>query len=150
MSAGSSPSIVPYNQQNAVKPKPLLPLSLLSLAAVLDGVADWVLVDGNVESDPLEAVDRALRDTHASVLGVTVMPDPEEDVEGTIDFIKRVKRINARSEIIMYMYTPVPLSGELYEQANSWRWATGRYEMPLELRVLHRLMAYQRPETTGF
>ena len=34
--------------------------------------------------------------------------------------------------------------------AGSWRWATGRYEYPLELRALHRLFAYQRPETTGF
>lgn len=148
-------------------------------------------------------------------------PDPEADVRSTIEFIKRVKKINPRSEIIMYMYTPVPLAGELYEQARaegfafpdtlegwcepaweefsqrrsttmpwvqdglrthvrnfervlnayyptstnpdlrglkslvlrlagSWRWATGRYEYPLELRALHRLLAYQRPETTGF
>jgi hypothetical protein len=148
-------------------------------------------------------------------------PDPEADVAGTIDFIKKVKKINPRSEIIMYMYTPVPLAGELYEQAKArgfafpdtlegwcdpsweefsqrrsttmpwikddlrrhvrnfervlnayyptstnpnlrgpktlilravsgWRWATGRYEYPIELRALHRLFAYQRPETTGF
>jgi anaerobic magnesium-protoporphyrin IX monomethyl ester cyclase len=148
-------------------------------------------------------------------------PDPEADVRGTIEFIKKVKKVNPKSEIIMYMYTPVPLAGELYEQARaegfafpetleawsepaweefsqrrsttmpwvqdglrshvrnfervlnayyptstnpdlrglkssllrvagSWRWATGRYEYPLELRVLHRLFAYQRPETTGF
>ncbi len=148
-------------------------------------------------------------------------PDPEGDVRGTIDFIKKVKKINPRSEIIMYMYTPVPLAGELYDQARaegfafpetlegwcepaweefsqrrsttmpwvqdslrshvrnfervlnayyptstnpdlhglkssilraagSWRWVTGRYEYPLELRALHRLFAYQRPETTGF
>ncbi|HEX6507247.1 MAG TPA: radical SAM protein [Chloroflexota bacterium] len=148
-------------------------------------------------------------------------PDPEGDVRGTIEFIKRLKQMNPRSEIIMYMYTPVPLAGELYDQAKaqgfafpdtlegwcepaweefsqrrsttmpwvqdglrshvrnfervlnayyptstnpdlhglkalvlrtagSWRWATGRYEYPLELRALHRLFAYQRPETTGF
>ena len=148
-------------------------------------------------------------------------PDPEADVAGTIDFIKKVKKVNPRSEIIMYMYTPVPLAGELYEQAKTqgfafpetlegwcdpawedfsqrrsttmpwikddlrrhvhnfervlnayyptstnpnlggfksfilrtvsgWRWVTGRYEYPLELRALHRLFAYQRPETTGF
>lgn len=148
-------------------------------------------------------------------------PDPEADVAGTIEFIKKVKKVNPRSEIIMYMYTPVPLAGDLYEQARAqgfafpqtleewcdpaweefaqrrsttmpwiddalrrrvrnfervlnayyptstnpnlrgvksfvlratsgWRWATGRYEYPLELRALHRLFAYQRPETTGF
>jgi anaerobic magnesium-protoporphyrin IX monomethyl ester cyclase len=148
-------------------------------------------------------------------------PDPESDVAGTIDFIKKVKKVNPNSEIIMYMYTPVPLAGELYDQAraegfafpetlegwsdpaweefsqrrsstmpwiqdglrrrmrnfervlnayyptstnpnlrgaqrgllkaiSSWRWATGRYEFPIELRALHRIVHYQRPETTGF
>jgi radical SAM superfamily enzyme YgiQ (UPF0313 family) len=148
-------------------------------------------------------------------------PEPEADVAGTIEFIKKLKKVNPQSEIIMYMYTPVPLAGELYEQAKAegfafpatlegwcdpdweefsqrrsttmpwikddlrrhvrnfervlnayyptstnpklrglktfvlraasgWRWATGRYEYPLELRALHRLFAYQRPETTGF
>jgi hypothetical protein len=33
---------------------------------------------------------------------------------------------------------------------SGWRWATGRYEYPIELRALHRVFAYQRPETTGF
>jgi len=148
-------------------------------------------------------------------------PDPEADAAGTMEFIKKVKKVNPRSEIIMYMYTPVPLSGELYDQAkaegfafpdtlegwcdpdweefsqrrsstmpwvhdnlrkrmrdfervlnayyptstnprlrggrrallrgvSSWRWATGTYKFPLELRALHRVLKYQRPETTGF
>jgi hypothetical protein len=46
-------------------------------------------------------------------------PDPEADVRGTLEFIRRVKAVNPRSEIIMYMYTPVPLAGELYEQARA-------------------------------
>ena len=148
-------------------------------------------------------------------------PDPEADVRGTIAFIKKLKKVNPQSEIIMYMYTPVPLAGELYDQARaqgfafpdtlegwcepaweefsqrrsttmpwvrdslrghvrnfervlnayyptstnpglrglksfvlrgagSWRWASGCYAYPLELRALQRLFAYQRPETTGF
>jgi anaerobic magnesium-protoporphyrin IX monomethyl ester cyclase len=148
-------------------------------------------------------------------------PDPEADAEGTMEFIKTVKRVNPRSEIIMYMYTPVPLAGELYDQAkaqgfsfpetlegwcdpsweefsqrrssatpwvqddlrrrvrnfervlnayyptstnprlrgvktgilrtaSAWRWTTGVYRYPLELRALHKVLAYQRPETTGF
>jgi len=44
-------------------------------------------------------------------------PDPEADTLQTIEFIRRVKQVNRRSEIVMYMYTPVPLSGELYERA---------------------------------
>jgi len=34
--------------------------------------------------------------------------------------------------------------------ASGWRYALKRYEAPYELQALHRLIQYQRPETTGF
>jgi hypothetical protein len=34
--------------------------------------------------------------------------------------------------------------------ASAWRYQTSFYHFPLELRVLHRLFRYQRPETSGF
>ncbi|HSN76954.1 MAG TPA: radical SAM protein [Anaerolineae bacterium] len=148
-------------------------------------------------------------------------PDPEADVRQTMAFIRQVKQINPQTEIILYMYTPVPLAGELYEQAkaegfqfpetleewispawrdfsqrrsatmpwvqdplrrrlhdfervlnayyptatnpslrgarrallkaaSAWRYHLGVYDYPLELRALHKVMAYQRPETSGF
>jgi radical SAM superfamily enzyme YgiQ (UPF0313 family) len=46
-------------------------------------------------------------------------PDPEVDVRQTIEFIRRVKQVNPATEIIMYLYTPVPLAGELYDQAKA-------------------------------
>jgi hypothetical protein len=138
-----------------------------------------------------------------------------------MEFIRQVKAVNPAAEIIMYLYSPVPLAGELYEQAKAdgfafpetleewispewlnfsqrrsskmpwirqtlqqrihdfervlnayyptttdlkltgpWRnilRATSAtryhlrfYRFPLELRALHRLIAYQRPETSGF
>jgi hypothetical protein len=33
---------------------------------------------------------------------------------------------------------------------NSWRYNLRVYESPIELRVLQRLVSYQRPETSGF
>ncbi|CAN5210194.1 hypothetical protein BH23CHL1_BH23CHL1_01700 [soil metagenome] len=148
-------------------------------------------------------------------------PDPEADVHGTMEFIRKVKRVNPDVEIILYMYTPVPLAGELYDQAKArgfkfpetleawidpewqdflqrrsaqvpwmedplrreiqnfervlnayyptstdpkltgvWRLvlkaaSAGRYHLrlygnPIELRALHKVLAYQRPETSGF
>jgi anaerobic magnesium-protoporphyrin IX monomethyl ester cyclase len=148
-------------------------------------------------------------------------PDPEADVASTLDFIRKVKRVNPDTEIIMYVYTPVPLAGELYDEAqangfffpatleewisedwqdfsqrrsaqipwladplrrhlrdfervlsayyptitnpnltgarrfllraaSAWRYHTGFYSYPYELRPLQRLLAYQRPETCGF
>lgn len=148
-------------------------------------------------------------------------PDPEGDVRDTVAFIRKVKRIHPEAEIIMYLYTPVPLAGDLYDQAKAdgfafpetleewispewlnfsqrrsttmpwmkqtlqeqlrdfervlnayyptttnskltqtWRrilravsaprYHARIYRFPLELRALHRLSNYQRPETSGF
>ena len=46
-------------------------------------------------------------------------PDPEADAESTMRFIRRVKEINPATEVILYLYTPVPLAGELYDQAKA-------------------------------
>jgi radical SAM superfamily enzyme YgiQ (UPF0313 family) len=148
-------------------------------------------------------------------------PNPDGDTRQTLEFIRKVKQINPRTEVIIYVYTPVPLAGELYEQAladgfafpetlegwisdewqefiqrrsanmpwmrdpirqrvrnfervlnayyptstdirlqgamrgllkaiSAWRYHLKVYSYPLELRALHRLLHYQRPETTGF
>lgn len=44
-------------------------------------------------------------------------PDPMRDVARTFEFIRRLKRINPATEIILYTYTPVPLEGAMYESA---------------------------------
>jgi hypothetical protein len=148
-------------------------------------------------------------------------PDPQEDTTRTIAFIRKVKKVNPYAEIIMYVYTPVPLSGDLYDAAvaegfqfpqtldewvsadwsefaqrggaqipwlrralrshirefervlnayyptitnarlltgpacwilrtfSSWRYHLRAYHLALELRLLQKLIGYQRPETRG-
>lgn len=44
-------------------------------------------------------------------------PDPAADLAATIHFIRRLKKLNPASEIIIYNYSPVPLDGELYSSA---------------------------------
>jgi anaerobic magnesium-protoporphyrin IX monomethyl ester cyclase len=46
-------------------------------------------------------------------------PDPDDDTNRTIEFIRKVKRVNSRAEIVMYVYTPVPLAGDLYDAARA-------------------------------
>lgn len=148
-------------------------------------------------------------------------PDAREDAERTMSFIRRLKRVNPVSEIVLYHYTPVPLQGELYDLArargfhfprtleewtsrewtafsarrgvtvpwlehslkrrlrdfervlnayyptatdrrlgraarlvlrftSAWRYHSKLYRHPFELRLLQKLVAYQRPETSGF
>lgn len=40
-------------------------------------------------------------------------PDPVDDIETTIQFIRRLKRINPAIELILYLYTPVPQEGSI-------------------------------------
>ncbi len=44
-------------------------------------------------------------------------PDPEEDVDHTLAFIKALKGRHPEAEIILYQYTPVPVEGELLSSA---------------------------------
>jgi hypothetical protein len=138
-----------------------------------------------------------------------------------MEFIRRIKKINPATEIILYLYTPVPLAGELLHEAAAsgfafpetleewvsrdwldfvqrrsrtlrwirptltqrvrdfervlnayyptttmttltgarravlrslaaWRYHSKIYRWPVELMAVHRLIAYQRPETKGF
>ena len=46
-------------------------------------------------------------------------PDPERDVDETITFIRRLKRVNPEAELVLYMYTPVPLAGDLLDGASA-------------------------------
>lgn len=46
-------------------------------------------------------------------------PDPEKDVESTLEFVREVKTRHPEAEIILYQYTPVPVDGALLESAAS-------------------------------
>jgi hypothetical protein len=68
--------------------------------------------------------------------------DPERDTSETLAFIRRIKRINPQSEIIMYHYTPVPQRDGMYGHVDSQmefpnspeEWATPRW-MDFTVRV---------------
>ena len=44
-------------------------------------------------------------------------PDALGDLDRTFDFIRRLKRVNPATEVVLYTYTPVPADGALYEEA---------------------------------
>ena len=62
------PMLVLYNPVSSSTRKPVLPMSLLALGAVLEGDEPYVIVDGNLESDPLAALERRIRDDGADLL----------------------------------------------------------------------------------
>ena len=50
--------IILYNPQSSASRKPVLPFALLALGAVLEGKYEYVIVDGNLEPDPLARLER--------------------------------------------------------------------------------------------
>jgi radical SAM superfamily enzyme YgiQ (UPF0313 family) len=53
------------------------PLSILALAAVLEGREDYEIVDGNLETDPDAVIAGLCRRRHVELLAVSVMPGPQ-------------------------------------------------------------------------
>jgi anaerobic magnesium-protoporphyrin IX monomethyl ester cyclase len=72
--------IVLYNPLSTTPGKQPLPLSVMALAAVLEGHHAWTLVDGNVIADPAAEIIARLsgvKGSERSLLAVTVMPGPQ-------------------------------------------------------------------------
>ena len=46
-------------------------------------------------------------------------PDAEADLAQTLAFIRRLKQVNDATEIILYVYSPVPSTGTFYEAAQA-------------------------------
>jgi radical SAM superfamily enzyme YgiQ (UPF0313 family) len=40
-------------------------------------------------------------------------PDPRDDIAATTSFIRKIKAINPATELILYIYTPVPQEGSI-------------------------------------
>jgi radical SAM superfamily enzyme YgiQ (UPF0313 family) len=76
----------------------------------------------------------------------------------SIPWIDREVRRRIRNfERVVNAYYPTitdtkltPWRRALLRAASTWRYTLKWYDAPLELRALHRLIHYQRPETTGF
>ncbi|MFQ5737467.1 MAG: B12-binding domain-containing radical SAM protein [Acidobacteriota bacterium] len=66
-----------YNPPSSALRKPVLPMSLLALGAMLEGEEEYLIIDGNLESDPASTLHRAIEETNADLLAVTVMPGPQ-------------------------------------------------------------------------
>ncbi|PYT17145.1 MAG: B12-binding domain-containing radical SAM protein [Acidobacteria bacterium] len=62
----------------ATKPKNRrYPLSVLALAAMIEGKEEYAIIDGNIDDDPRASIDRVMRERAARLLAVTVMPGPQ-------------------------------------------------------------------------
>ncbi len=96
--------IILYNPPSNAQRKPVLPMSLLALGALLEGEHDYLIIDGNLERDPVAALDRAIRETGATVLGVTVMPGPQ--LNDAVPTCRRIKELHPTLTVVWGGYFP--------------------------------------------
>ena len=54
-----------------------LPLSVMALAAVLEGREEYRIVDGNLDENPTATILDLIRQYQVELLGVSVMPGPQ-------------------------------------------------------------------------
>ena len=52
--------IILYNPQSSPQRKPVLPMSLLALGAILEGFHEYRIVDGNLDTDSLTTLLKAI------------------------------------------------------------------------------------------
>ncbi|HTS70622.1 MAG TPA: radical SAM protein [Terriglobia bacterium] len=83
--------IILYNPKAASLRNRRFPLSVLSIAAVLEGRAEYRIVDGNLDPNAGETLLGLLHEKPIELLAVTVMPGPQ-----TVSAVKSCREIRAR------------------------------------------------------
>ncbi len=77
-----------FNPRSA-QTKHRIPNSVLQVAASIDGLVDWVIVDGNREQDPWTVIRKYLQTGEFGFFGCSVMPGPQ--LKQAIPFSKQVR-----------------------------------------------------------
>ena len=77
-----------FNPRSA-KYKPRLPNSILSVAGAIEGLYEYVIVDGNLEIDPAEKIFQYLGTETFKYFGCTCMPGPQ--LKQAIPISKRIR-----------------------------------------------------------
>jgi anaerobic magnesium-protoporphyrin IX monomethyl ester cyclase len=68
-----------------------LPLSILAIAAVVEGKEEYAIVDGNLDPHPTESLIALIQERNVELLAVTVMPGPQ-----TVGAVASCREIRAR------------------------------------------------------
>jgi anaerobic magnesium-protoporphyrin IX monomethyl ester cyclase len=82
----------------AASVKPRIPNSVLQIAASIDALHQWAIVDGNIETDPWKKIDEYLSSGSYSYFGCTVMPGPQ--LKQAIPVTKEIRKKYPNIKII--------------------------------------------------
>src|SRR5262249_5787093 len=84
--------------------KPRIPNSILAAAASIEGLFDYVMVDGNLVTDPAEKIFQYLSSGEFKYFGVTSMPGPQ--LKQAIPISKKIRESYSHVKIIWGGYFP--------------------------------------------
>src|SRR5208283_301445 len=101
---GADTMIILLNPR-ATKPRNRrFPLSVMALAAVLEGREEYEIVDGNVEDNPAEIILELVRTRNVELLGVSVMPGPQ--MAAAISVCRAIRQLHPTLQIVWGGYFP--------------------------------------------
>ena len=92
-----------FNPRSAIA-KHRIPNSIMNIAASIQGLYEWVIVDGNREQDPYEKISSYLATGEFKYIGFTVMPGPQ--TRQAITFAKKIKESFKQTIMIWGGYFP--------------------------------------------
>jgi hypothetical protein len=92
-----------FNPRSA-NSKPRIPNSILQIAASIDGVHEYIFVDGNLESDPQQKILNYFKEQQIDIFACTVMPGPQ--LKQAIPISKKVKELYPHVKTIWGGYFP--------------------------------------------
>lgn len=96
--------IILFNPR-ATKPRNRrFPLSVLALAAILEGREDYEIVDGNLDPRPTETILKLIATRPVELIGVSVMPGPQ--MVAAIESCRQIRRLFPRIPIVWGGYFP--------------------------------------------
>lgn len=95
--------IILFNPKSAVA-KHRIPNAIMNIAASVNGMYNWVIVDGNREADPYQKIKDYLDTGKFKYLGFTVMPGPQ--TKQAIPFSKKLKEEYPGTVMIWGGYFP--------------------------------------------
>ena len=84
--------------------KPRIPNSILSIASSIDGLREYVIVDGNLEEDPWKKIHQYLSEGKFKYAGITSMPGPQ--LKQAIPYSKKIREFFPATKIIWGGYFP--------------------------------------------
>ncbi len=96
--------IIFFNPRATRRGNQRYPLSILALAAMIEGLEDYAIVDGNLDDDPRVSIDRAMRENPARLLAVTVMPGPQ--VVAAVPVCRWFKEAYPKTPVVWGGYFP--------------------------------------------